>query len=43
MKGGRENDEIRVAVRVRPPLDFEINKGHTFNHMTVDQKNKLIK
>jgi hypothetical protein len=37
------NDNIRVAVRVRPPLENEISVGHTFESLTVDAKQKLIK
>lgn len=37
LKGTNKNDNIRVAVRVRPPLDSEIRNGNTFNNLQVDQ------
>lgn len=36
-------DNIRVAVRVRPPLENEIQSGNSFEKLNVDIKNKLIK
>lgn len=36
LKGGNKNDNIRVAVRVRPPLDVEIRANNKFNNMKVD-------
>ena len=43
MKGGNKNDNIRVAVRVRPPLDVEIQAGNKFDNMKIDQKQKIVK
>ena len=43
LKGGNKNDKIRVAVRVRPPLDQEIRNGNKFENLKVDQDNKIIK
>jgi hypothetical protein len=37
------NDNIRVAVRVRPPLDNEIQQGNSFEKLNVDLNNKLVK
>ena len=36
LKSSNKNDNIRVAVRVRPPLESEISRGNTFDKMTVD-------
>lgn len=36
LKGANKNDKIRVAVRVRPPLDAEIRAGNKFDHLKVD-------
>ena len=43
LKGSNQNDNIRVAVRVRPPLEMEIRAGNAFEQLKVDQKNKVIK
>lgn len=43
LKGSNQNDNIRVAVRVRPPLDMEIRAGNSFDALKVDQNNKVIK
>jgi len=43
LKGANKNDKIRVAVRVRPPLDAEIRAGNKFDNLKVDQDNKVIK
>jgi len=43
LKGANKNDKIRVAVRVRPPLESEIRAGNTFNNLKVDNDNKVIK
>ena len=43
LKGGNKNDNIRVAVRVRPPLDAEIRAGNKFDSMKIDQNNKVVK
>jgi hypothetical protein len=37
------NDNIRVAVRVRPPLEFEIQAKNTFEKLVVDPVNKVVK
>jgi hypothetical protein len=29
-------DNIRVAVRLRPPLDFELQRNHTFDLLQID-------
>ena len=36
LKGSNKNDNIRVAVRVRPPLESEIKAGNTFDKMSID-------
>jgi hypothetical protein len=36
-------DNIRVAVRVRPPLDPELQSGNTFDKLQVDHDKKLVK
>jgi hypothetical protein len=36
-------DKIHIAVRVRPPLDYELQRGHTFNLLQIDQENKIVK
>ena len=43
LKGGNKNDNIRVAVRLRPPLESEIAKGNTFEKLKIDQKAKMIR
>ena len=43
LKGGNKNDNIRVAVRVRPPLDAEIRANNKFENMKIDQGNKVVK
>lgn len=43
LKGGNKNDNIRVAVRVRPALEHELSKGNTFNNLKVDKENHMIK
>ena len=43
LQGGNKNDNIRVAVRVRPPLEREIQAGNKFENMKVDQENKVVK
>ena len=43
MKGGNKNDKIRVAVRVRPPLDSEMRAGNTFENLKIDQDNKVVR
>jgi hypothetical protein len=42
-KVSNHNDNIRVAVRVRPPLENEMQNGNTFNSLKVDSKQKMIK
>jgi len=42
LKGGNKNDNIRVAVRVRPALEHELSKGNTFNNLKVDKENHMI-
>ena len=39
----KQNDNIRVAVRVRPPLDFEMQAGNSFEKLNIDNNNKLVK
>ena len=41
--GGNRNDKIRVAVRVRPPLEAEIRAGNKFQQLKVDHQNKVVK
>lgn len=41
-KVSNHNDNIRVAVRVRPPLENEMQNGNTFNSLKVDSKQKMI-
>ena len=36
-------DNIRVAVRVRPPLENEIQVGNSFEKLNIDYSNKLVK
>ena len=36
-------DNIRVAVRVRPPLEHEKQAGNTFEKMQVDHDNKNVR
>ena len=36
LKSTNKNDNIRVAVRVRPPLEDEIKKGNSFEKLQVD-------
>lgn len=36
-------ESIRVAVRVRPPLDWEVNDGNAFTKIKIDKEAKLIK
>ena len=43
LKGGNKNDNIRVAVRVRPPLESEIRANNKFDNLKVDQDNKVVK
>ena len=43
LKGANRNDKIRVAVRVRPPLESEIRAGNSFNNLKVDQDNKQVR
>lgn len=43
LKGGNKNDNIKVAVRVRPPLEREISAGNTFQKLKVDKENSMIK
>jgi len=40
---GKAQEQIRVAVRVRPPLDNEIHQGNSFDKLNIDGPNKLIK
>ena len=42
MAGAGSGDNVRVAVRVRPPLDFEIKAGNTFDMLKVDMQTKLV-
>ena len=37
----KEQDNIRVAVRVRPPLPHE--EGQTFDKLKIDKEQKMIK
>ena len=37
LQGSNKNDKIRVAVRVRPPLEMEIKAGNKFDYLKVDQ------
>jgi hypothetical protein len=39
----KPSDNIRVAVRIRPPLDYEIQEGNSFEKLNVDRQNSLIK
>jgi len=43
MSKTKPSDNIRVAVRIRPPLEHEIQDGNSFEKLNVDQKNSLIK
>ena len=43
LKGGNKNDKIRVAVRVRPPLEREIAAGNKFDYLKIDHDNKVVK
>lgn len=43
LKGGNKNEHIRVAVRVRPPLESEIRAGNKFDNMKIDHENKIVK
>ena len=43
LKGGNKNEQIRVAVRVRPPLESEIRAGNKFNNLKIDYDNKMVK
>ena len=43
LKGSNQNDNIRVAVRVRPPLEMEIRAGNQFEALKVDHNNKCVK
>jgi len=43
LKGGNKNDNIRVAVRVRPPLERELSSGGGFDRLKVDKDNQTIK
>jgi hypothetical protein len=47
MKVGQQKtsaaDNIRVAVRVRPPLENEIQTGNSFEKLNIDYQNKLVK
>ena len=36
-------NNIRVAVRVRPPLKNEVDAGNTFDKLSIDHQNKLVK
>ena len=36
-------DNIRVAVRVRPPLEFEKQAGNTYDKLKVDHDEKFVK
>ena len=39
----KNSSNIRVAVRVRPPLQHELAANNTFEKLVVDQENKVIK
>lgn len=43
LKGTNKNDKIRVAVRVRPPLEREISGGNSFANLKVDKVDKMIR
>lgn len=36
-------DNVKVAVRIRPPLDNELQAGHTFEKLQADTTQKQIK
>ena len=36
-------DNIRVAIRVRPPLENEMENNNTFEKLKVDQVNKVVR
>jgi len=41
--GAATANNIRVAVRVRPPLENELQSGNTFEKLRIDQTNKIVK
>ena len=43
MKSKALNDNIRVAVRIRPPLNDEIRAGNSFEKLNLDDKKRLVK
>jgi hypothetical protein len=42
-KIGQTADNIRVAVRVRPPLPNEIDAGNSFGKLQIDYESKLVR
>lgn len=41
--GKKQDANIKVAVRCRPPLDFEIRNNHTFEKLIVDSTQKGVR
>lgn len=41
--GKKQDANIKVAVRCRPPLDFEIRNNHTFEKLIVDSSQKGVR
>ena len=42
-KKGGGNQNIKVAVRLRPPLERETKEGNTFKNLSIDEANNNIK
>ena len=39
----KQDANIKVAVRCRPPLDFEIRANHTFDKLLVESSQKGVR
>ena len=41
--GTGNQDNIRVAVRLRPPLEYECTQGNTFQKIHMDNESRIVK
>jgi hypothetical protein len=39
----KQDSNIKVAIRCRPPLDFEHKAGHTFEKLHIESGQKAIR
>lgn len=35
-------DNIQVAIRIRPPLEHELEAGNTFQKLVIDKQTKIV-